>query len=162
MLKHLFLWNIILFLFACNSNPAPSVTELPTVSICDSIKNNADFLAGDTLKHFDQTKGIPKNLKESFVVLDSLTSPKFKQYLECVEEDALINFHFGLGMWLRNNWGLWAGSELNTYFQERDIFHPDDMSSIIITSYYRYIHQKELKLDEQVDFFKQYWKKEAN
>lgn len=162
MLKHLFFWSIMSFLLACNSNSAANEHEIPTVSICDSIQNNSNFLVDDTLKHFDPAKGIPKNLQESFVVLDSLTSPKFKRYLECVEENALASFHFGLGMWLRNNWGLWAGSELNTYFQEKGIFHPDDMSSIIITSYYRYIHQEELKLDEQVDFFKQYWEEENN
>lgn len=42
----------------------------------------------------------------------------------------LIGLHFGLGMWIRNNLGLWKGNdELMQAIRERDqAIHPDDVS----------------------------------
>jgi hypothetical protein len=41
--------------------------------------------------------------------------------------------HHGLGTWLRNYWGLWAGSRLAQKFNRAGIRHPDDMSHIILS-----------------------------
>lgn len=50
----------------------------------------------------------------------------------------------GLGMWMRNNWRLWAGSRLQKYFLVRGIRHPDDMSGVILEYYYDWLKgQKE-------------------
>ena len=39
------------------------------------------------------------------------------------------------------------------------IYHPDDMSGIILDSYHRYLTGKEIKLEEQIKFYQDYWKK---
>lgn len=65
--------------------------------------------------------------------------------------------HLGLGMGLRNGWGLWGGSRLAKYFNGMGIFHPDDMSGIILESYVRYLRKEPLRVEEQVDQYKQYW-----
>lgn len=42
-------------------------------------------------------------------------------------------YHFGIGMWVRNNWGLWSGkSRLLPYFKKKGITHPDNMSGVIL------------------------------
>jgi hypothetical protein len=69
----------------------------------------------------------------------------------------IANTHFGFGMWIRNNWCLWGGSRLSKYFNDLGIFHPDDMSSIILTSYHRYLNGEEIRLQEQIDHIKAYW-----
>ena len=52
-----------------------------------------------------------------------------------------IKLHMSLGMWIRNNWGLWGGSRLQKYlFDISD--HPDGMSSIILEYYYDWLHKK--------------------
>ena len=66
------------------------------------------------------------------------------------------------GLWMRNNWGLWGGSRLSNYFNKLGVFHPDDMSGIILTSYYRYSLGKEIKLEEQISHYKSYWEKVSN
>jgi hypothetical protein len=38
--------------------------------------------------------------------------------------------------------------------------HPDYMVGVIITSYHRHLHKRELKVKEQVAFFKEKWKNE--
>ncbi|NME72089.1 DUF6794 domain-containing protein [Flammeovirga aprica] len=45
------------------------------------------------------------------------------------------------------------------YFRDLGINHPDDMSSIILTSFHRYLNDIDIKLDEQVKLYKDYWEK---
>ena len=45
----------------------------------------------------------------------------------------------GLGMWIRNNWGINGGSRLSKYFNDRNIgkqmFGNDAISGLIISQY---------------------------
>ena len=84
---------------------------------------------------------IPRNLEESFHVLDTLLTAKVIQLIRSLpERDAMSAFHFGLGMWLRNNWGFWGGSRLQQYFIQRGVTHPDNMSGALLEYYYDYLH----------------------
>lgn len=103
---------------------------------------------------------IPKNIEECFTELDKLLKPKDIKALKSLKEEEVIsNYHHGLGTYLRNNWYLWGGSRLSNYFKNLGIFHPDDISSIILRSYYRYLNQQEIKLDKQIKYYKDYWAK---
>lgn len=103
---------------------------------------------------------IPKDLEDCFKQIDSFwddsTKVKFKQL---TEDGFCANAHFGLGMWMRNNWQLWSGSRLSKYFNSYEIYHPDDMSGIILVSYCRYLNNKAIQFDEQIKFYKDYWEK---
>jgi hypothetical protein len=103
---------------------------------------------------------IPKDLEECFKQIDSFwddsTKVKVKQW---TEDEFSANAHFGFGMWMRNNWQLWGGSRLSKYFNNLGIYHPDDISGIILDSYHRYLTGKEIKLEEQIKFYQDYWKK---
>jgi len=58
------------------------------------------------------------------------------QGISIKENTDMIDFHFGLGMWMRNNWGLWSGkSRLVAFFASKEIAHPDDMSAYILDTY---------------------------
>lgn len=72
-------------------------------------------------------------------------------------ERDMIRFHLNLGMWIRNNWGLWKGSRLSEHFNRIGIKHPDDISSIILNSYWRNLHHKPINLKKQADLYKTYW-----
>ena len=72
-------------------------------------------------------------------------------------EEDMIQYHHGLGRWIRNNWELWAGSRLAKYFNDIGINHPDDMSGIILDSYWRQLNEKPIKLDEQIKYYQEYW-----
>lgn len=83
---------------------------------------------------------IPVDLPDCMRQLDSILTPENKELIQSLEEkDFLARTHLALGMWIRNNWGLWAGSRLATYFDEQGIHHPDDMSGVILRCYYHYI-----------------------
>ncbi|WP_243346019.1 DUF6794 domain-containing protein [Parabacteroides sp. FAFU027] len=102
----------------------------------------------------------PKNLDEAISQLDILLTEKDKKDIyDMTEKDYTTNSHFSTGMWIRNNWGLWGGQELAKYFNGLGIYHPDDMSGIILCSYYRHIHNQDYKLEEQIKYYQDYWKK---
>ena len=76
-------------------------------------------------------------------------------------ESEMVVHHQGLGRWLRNNWGLWAGSRLSKYFNDLGIEHPDDMSAIILDSFWRHLNDRPLDLQAQIAYYKAYWEKAA-
>jgi len=86
---------------------------------------------------------IPKNLEDSFIQLDKLLSDEDKQTIQQLNNrKETIQFHHSLGMWLRNNWGLWSGSRLQKYMLDRGINHPDEMSAIILEFYYDWLNRQ--------------------
>ena len=46
-----------------------------------------------------------------------------------------LEAHFGLGMFLRNNWGLWRQGPLYSSMQAMGFTHPDDMSGAILDGF---------------------------
>ncbi len=104
---------------------------------------------------------IPATLNDSFRYLDSLFSDSTKLEIRSMQElEFSSSMHFGLGMWMRNNWGLWQGtSNLYHFFIKKGIWHADDMSGIILRSYYRHLTGKKIKLAHQFRKSKKYYKK---
>jgi hypothetical protein len=82
---------------------------------------------------------IPKDIDEAIDSLDTILSLEDKRYI--ADSLSLSRFlatsHFGIGMWIRNNWGLWSGSRLQRYLSRKNVFHPDDMSGEILKAYYK-------------------------
>jgi peroxiredoxin len=102
---------------------------------------------------------IPKDLEDSLVELSKMLDLALIAEMKASSEENMILYHDDLGRWIRNNWALWAGSRLSKYFNQLGIFHPDDMSGIILTSYWRHLQSRPIKLDEQVEYYKEYWRK---
>ncbi len=97
---------------------------------------------------------IPKDLEEALTELDRLLPACFvPEFLKQGPD----HYHLSVGLWPRNNWGLWHGSRLAKHFNAMEIHHPDDMSGIILTSYYRRRRRQPLRVEEQVDLYQTYW-----
>jgi hypothetical protein len=101
---------------------------------------------------------IPSDLNECLAYLDSTITPSNLDTLVRWNEQDMSRAHMGLGLWMRNNWGLWKGSRLSEWFNKHNIWHPDDMSGIILTSYWRHIHNQPIELDAQIGEYIEYWK----
>jgi hypothetical protein len=83
---------------------------------------------------------IPKNLYESLTELDRILNFENKKQLIESKDSWQFNSHMrGLGMWIRNNWGINGGSRLLKYFNDRNIgkemFGNDEISGVIIEQY---------------------------
>lgn len=102
---------------------------------------------------------IPKDLEDCFKELKSMLYPDLIKEMTMGTENDMIKYHHGLGMWIRNNWGLWSESRLKEYFNELGIQHPDDMSGIILDSFWRHLNNKPIELEEQIKYYQEYWGK---
>ncbi len=105
---------------------------------------------------------IPNNLEECFESLDVILGDKVEEFKQWGEEEAISKCHHGFGTGLRNEWGLWNGSELKSYFKDMGLWHADDMSSVILVSYHRHLNKKSLDLDSQVQYYKDFWANKNN
>ena len=86
---------------------------------------------------------IPKDLPDCFKQLDKMLSVKDKAIIKNLKnKQETIQFHHSLGMTLRNSWGLWGGSRLQKYFLDKQINHPDGMSSLILEYYFDWLNNK--------------------
>ena len=89
---------------------------------------------------------VPKTKNEAFAQLDAMLSEEEK--IELVKSDP-IEYHFSLGMWIRNNW-IYEQKEENVkrltkaFRTEMLFFEADDLSMKIIEYYQRYLKRKGL------------------
>jgi hypothetical protein len=133
-------------------------------------ENEEPKLVGDDKYLF----GLPTNLDEAIEVLIDFYSADLPIITEMDESTFKTSSHFGAGTFIRNSWFLWF-QEPNTqyaewprtkppivqFFNNLGITHADDMSSIILVSTYRKIHNYPQNLEEQIKIYKNHWRKEG-
>ncbi len=102
---------------------------------------------------------IPADISECMAQLDRLLPDSTKNKIKKLSEmDFLAYSHFGLGRWVTSAWGLRTASRLAAYFEDKNVVQPEDMTSIILTTYYRTLNKKKVKFDEQIeDYSTAYW-----
>jgi hypothetical protein len=118
------------------------------------------FMFKDNYARLDNPANIPNNLDESFIELDHTLPLATRLTMRFNDEKSMGNYHRGLGMTLRNQWGLWKGSKLNQYFQKQGIYNADNMSGIILTSYWRYLNNQPIQLEAQVSYYKEFGRRQ--
>jgi len=105
-------------------------------------------------------KYIPKDLDDCIKTLtEMLIDEDYLAFKNGTEKDMYKQHHF-LGTHLRNEWGLWFETRLAKWFNAKGIHHADDMSGIILTSFWREINSKPIELDEQIKFYQDFWTKQ--
>ena len=107
-------------------------------------------------------KYAPVNLEECFSILKNDLSAKDLTDIAAMDQKQLCRLHHNLGRWIRNNFGLWERGPLNLFFLGIGIAHPDDMSGIIIESFWHHLKNEPLELEKQIKFYQDFWKKSEN
>ena len=98
----------------------------------------------------------PRTLDECFAVLAKKLPAETLVEMQRGSEDDMSRYHHGLGTWLRNNWGLWDRGPLYQHFHALGLNHPDDMSGVILDSFWRYLHERPLEVEKQVAAYREY------
>lgn len=103
---------------------------------------------------------IPKDLDDCLLELDKILDNTIKTEIKKAENTD--NFHFGLGLWIRNNWGLWGGSRLWHWFYNQEVSHPDDISGAILSTYQEYLQKGQINTKQKLQEVKDEYKKFEN
>ena len=113
------------------------------------------FIAFGQIKNMNMKKEKPKNLTECIQMLDKTLKKEDKDYIKTLTEDEFfMESHFTIGMGIRNEWIRSGNPELVTFLLDQGVKHPDDMSAMILTSYYRHLLGKEIDLEGQISAYK--------
>jgi hypothetical protein len=100
---------------------------------------------------------IPKDLDDCLRQFDKNWSQEMKDTFKKTSEDLITRKYTVLQEWMMDNWGLWGESRLRKYFHTFGMYHPEDMASMILISYHRHINGKEIRLADQIQFYRDYW-----
>jgi hypothetical protein len=104
----------------------------------------------------------PTTLSEALARLRQTLPPETIQEMRDGTEDDMGMYHMGLGLWIRNDWGLWARGPPYQDLAALGLRHPDDMSAVILTCFWRELQGKPLELEAQVAKYKEYWRLAAD
>ena len=106
----------------------------------------------------------PRDLKSALYALSKIIDHETQRAIQELDDEEYISatLHHTLGRHIRNEWQLWSGGKLHKWFKSRGIWHADDMSGIIITSYWRQQHEKPICLQEQIQSYLKYWATQDN
>lgn len=105
---------------------------------------------------------IPKNLNESFKLLDKTLKDEVIFLIKTLPEDSILtnkvieyetDFPFA--------WKLYESSRLTKFFHEKGLFNSNDIYETILISYHRYLNKKEINLEKQIAKYKALFEKEA-
>lgn len=107
-------------------------------------------------------KYIPADLEDAIKMLDKELDAKEKIRLR--DSSDFFDQHFGLGMWIRNNWGLWSGSRLKKYFLQHGYWDADYISGVIVGEYLEYLKGKPYRttLEGEAVVEPKYWNDSYN
>ena len=95
---------------------------------------------------------IPSTLNEALIELESQLSDEEKEQIRNLGEDEFVTLsHMIMGQKLRNLWLYPQESPLRKFFKDEGLFSEDDMSDIVLRSFYRYLKGKDVKYEEQLE-----------
>jgi hypothetical protein len=60
--------------------------------------------------------------------------------IKIISLDEMQSYQYGLGLQMRNNWGLGKGSQLGKYFDTKGIKQPEEMTGSILTALWHNLH----------------------
>lgn len=100
---------------------------------------------------------IPNKFEECNDALNKLLQPVDQIEFMNLPREKLITTHSGLGMWIRNNWGLWRNGPLCQDMKSHGFRHPDDMSGTIIKEYWLYLNKLPSEVKEDLVRYNEHW-----
>jgi hypothetical protein len=95
----------------------------------------------------DSVPGVPRVVGDAFRRLDGELEPADRDTIRGTPANDMIRYHMGLGMYVRNEYGLWKGGPLQDFFLRKGVQHPDDMSSVLLDAYRLYLRGEPVNLD---------------
>lgn len=85
----------------------------------------------------------PRNVDKAVKRLLETLSAEEQEKIRVIPEDDLAGLHFGLGLWIRNEFGLWRGNRALSDSMCKEIYcHPDDLSGRLIRAAWYQLQQQ--------------------
>lgn len=90
---------------------------------------------------------IPSNMEECFEELDNLLSNEVKDSLQILDFEKSYEKYIYLNKWIINSWKIFDTSSIVKYFNKKGFLDATEISKAIITGYWKYLNDIEIKLE---------------
>jgi len=95
---------------------------------------------------------IPRDINDAMRQLERKSDAQAISAFTSAEEDLVVKkLHFGLGRWMVQNWNLEYGSRLSSKLAKRGLTSPDEMATLLIRCFHRYLNNKPLEEEKIID-----------
>jgi hypothetical protein len=94
-------------------------------------------------------------------LLERLTNKELENIKNC-HKSSLCQYHHTMGRWMRYHWGLWSGGKLKQHMESLGFTHPDDMSTVILESFWSSLNGQPYDLKQAAESYKEYWRTAQN
>jgi hypothetical protein len=94
---------------------------------------------------------IPADVEDCVEELNKILPVAIVDEIRSCEESDLVKYHFSLGTWMRNGWGLWMEvSRLRCYFVGLGVSDADDMTRIILACYWDVLNDRPVDIRRRI------------
>lgn len=103
---------------------------------------------------------IPSDLEEAVrAIVGHLDEESLKMIKSLNAETARAMGHHGIGLWIRNNWGLNAktGPLYRWAVENLGLYHADDISSVVVHCVWADLSRNERNLNKLIQSMKDHW-----
>ena len=90
------------------------------------------------------SKRLPESVDAAVRLLMAVVPDEERARIAALRRTDLVQLHFGLGMWIRNNLGLWEGNRRLLDACGRST--PDDASTFLIEAFWQHLRNLEPRL----------------
>jgi len=139
--------------YACDRQPAPGTARAdhtPAAEVAvgpDSLR----LSSGDVVY-------VPTDVSDALAWLDANLPPSVRQWLQDADElHAVAGLSRFPALDLRDRWGLASGSRLARSLEALGLTYPDAMATLVVTSFWRQLHDRPLRVDEQAGYLQRTW-----
>lgn len=113
------------------------------------------------IKSFFNPK-LPSTIEECHnFLLERLTNKDLETIKNC-HKSSLCQYHHTMGRWMRNHWGLWSGGKLKQHMESLGFSHPDNMSAVILESFWNSLNSQPYDLEQAAESYREYWRTAQN
>lgn len=91
-----------------------------------------------------KSSNFPETVDAAVRLLVALVPEQEQTRIAELAQPELIDLHFGLGTWIRNNLGFWQGNQ--ALVQACGAQSPDDASTVLIEAFWQHLRSLEPKL----------------
>lgn len=104
---------------------------------------------------------IPDTLDEALdLIIHSSRKEDLAAFAATPEGDYATMLHFGAGMAMRNNWGLWHNETgIAKWFRDNGIFHGDDRSGTIYRALWCRLNNAPFDIKAEAAHYEAFWAK---
>ena len=104
----------------------------------------------------------PASLVEAHARLEEIVSPETLAKIDAMPSEEGMSLIFGLGLSMRNAWGLWADSALARHMKELGFTNGDEMSGAILATFWCKRHGRDFRLEERAARDRRFREKQEN